>query len=232
MSTTYFFNSEGDVYGINQNTTLYAQNLSPVNENEYDYVITLPINMNSQLFSTKTYQQNASNADLYDVVLTLDQGAFNTAYDTSAMVNDKSDLGQGIMTTEKVEVRILEILALKIFGHARARAAIANDNTITNSIKSDLFNHLNNVVQAHKNDIFNQYAQLDLVEMNANDVNATVNFNFDADTLAFPGFLNGSLSGVPDTISADLANGPAEGNGGNQLINGLYNVPILFKFTT
>lgn len=231
MSTTYFFNDAGDVYGINQNTTLYAQNLNPVNESAFDYVITLPINMNSQLFSTKTYQQNASDANTYDVILTLDQNAFNTAYVNSAMVNDRSDLGQGIMTTESVEVRILEILALKIFGHARARAAIANDSNITATIQADLFNHLNNVVQNHKNDIFNQYVQLDLAELNANDVNAAVNFNFDSDTLAFPGFLNGTITGIPNSVSADLANGPVEGNGGNQLVNGLYNVPILFKFT-
>jgi hypothetical protein len=86
-------------------------------------------------------------------------------------------------------------------------------------------NHVNNVLQSHKNDIFNQYVQQDLPQLNANDVNEPVNFNFLDDSLAFPGYIAGSLVDLPN-LSDDLKNGPMDGHA---MVNGVYNVPILIK---
>jgi hypothetical protein len=144
------------------------------------------------------------------------------------MTNSASNLATGILGTgTTIGTRVLEILALKIFGHARARAAIANDSDIVAGIASDLANHVQNVVTAHRNDIFNQYVQQDLAELNANDVDAPVSFNFQQDTLVFPGYVAGSLVNKAG-LSPELLNGPVDMSG-HMVANGDYNVPILLR---
>ena len=235
MSATYFYNSEGDSFGINRNADLYANNVSPVNLQEYDYVITLQGALDN-LFSTRTYQQNASNMNEVDINLVLDHNAFNTMFNNTEMVNAGASITSGVLTASQCDfnTRVLEVLAIKIFSHGRARAAISNDTDIISGIQNALYAHIGNVITAHKHDIFNQYVQQDLPELNNNDVpelnnnnvvNTPVNFNFSNDTLAFPGYINGSLVDLAN-LSDDLKNGP---NDGHALVNGLYNVPILIK---
>lgn len=228
---TYFFNDANDSFGINRNADLYANNVTPVNLQEYDYVITLQGALDS-LFSTKTYQQSADNINNndmnnVDVTLTLNNTAFDDMFYNTAMSNAAASITSGVLGSGACDfnTRVLEILAIKIFSHGRARAAIANDSEIIAGIRNDLYNHVNNVVQAHKHDIFNQYVQQDLPQLNADDINSPVPFNFSNDTLAFPGYINGSLVDLAN-LSDDLKNGPVDGHA---LVNGLYNVPILIK---
>ena len=223
---TYFFNDANDTFGINRNTDLYANNVSPINLQEYDYVITLSGALDT-LFSTKTYQQNGGDMNEVDLTLELNQNSFNDMFNHTGMANAGATIVSGVSAPDSVDfnTRVLEVLAIKIFSHGRARAAISNDTDIINAIKSDLYMHVSNVVAAHKHDIFNQYVQQDLPELNNNDVNVPVNFNFSNDTLAFPGFIAGSLVDLAN-LSDDLKNGP---NDGHAMVNGLYNVPILIK---
>ena len=225
MSYTYFLN---DVFAVEQDTALYAQNGVAPNLNEYDYIVTLPCNLRD-MFSAMTYQQNSQDANLFNVDLTINDSALNSTIAASNMVQQASNLATGIVATNTVgfDTRVLEILALKIFGHARARAAIANDTTITATLNSDLSNHVHNVVSTHKDDIFCQYVQQDNPDLNANDVNAPVDFNFASDYIAFPGYVAGSLIDQPN-LSADLLNGPAD-QSTHSLVNGAYNVPILIR---
>lgn len=223
---TYYFNDANDTFGINRNTDLYANNVAPVNLQEYDYVITLSGALDS-LFSTKTYQQNGADMNQVDLTLSLNQSSFNEMFNNTAMVNAGATISSGILggIVCDFNTRVLEVLAIKIFSHGRARAAISNDTDIITAIKDSLYMHVSNVVAAHKHDIFNQYVQQDLPELNNNDVNVPVNFNFSNDTLAFPGFIAGSLVDLAN-LSDDLKNGP---NDGHAMVNGLYNVPILIK---
>lgn len=223
---TYFFNDANDTFGINRNTDLYANNVSPVNLQEYDYVITLSGALDT-LFSTKTYQQNGEDMNQVDLSLSLNQTSFNEMFNYTEMVNAGANITSGILGANSCDfnTRVLEVLAIKIFSHGRARAAISNDTDIINAIKDSLYMHVSNVVEAHKHDIFNQYVQQDLPELNNNDVNVPVNFNFSNDTLAFPGYISGSLVDLAN-LSDDLKNGPVDGHA---MVNGLYNVPILIK---
>ena len=226
---TYFFN---DMMTIDRNTSLFVTN--PIDEGtNYDYVISLNNYILADLFDTKTYQQNINDIDNVDINFVINQSIFNDSFNSTSMSTTRS-LINGVEQTTDIGTRILEILALKIFGHAKARAAIANDSDIIDNLSSQLYNHFNNVVQNHKYDIFNQYVNYDFPDLNANDSLITQDFNFDNDIISFPGLLSGHLydnsSGVQTGISSFLNNGPTSGiQNDTQLIDGVYNVPILFK---
>ena len=227
MSFNYYFNDPSDWFSINRNADLYAQNGALPNLNEFDYILDISGVLND-MFNTKTYQQNSEDANLYNVSLVVNADYVVNMTANTNMVNSASNLATGIVgSNTTVGTRVLEILALKIFGHARARAAIANDSDIVAGIASDLANHVQNVVSAHRNDIFNQYVQQDLAELSANDVNEPVSFNFQNDTLIFPGYVSGSLVNKAG-LSAQLLNGPADMSG-HMVANGDYNVPILLR---
>ena len=227
MSFNYYFNDLSDWFGIERDADLYAENGAVVNDQEFDYILDLTGVLND-MFNTKTYQQNGANADLYDVNLTINTDYVVNMAANTGMANSASNLATGILSgSATIGTRVLEILALKIFGHARARAAIANDNAIVAGLANDLANHVQNVVTAHRNDIFNQYVQQDLAELNANDVNVPVSFNFQNDTLVFPGYVTGSLVNKGQ-LSPELLNGPDDMST-HTVANGDYNVPILIK---
>ena len=239
LTQTYFFS---DVFAIDRNTALYVAPSTDAGA-DYDYIISLDASTLSQFFTTSTYTQNANNLNSVDVTLTLNDAALNAAIDASSMTSPtgtgtggKRSLLNGVESSLGVDTRILEILALKIFGHARARAAIANDTEIIAGLKYDLFNHIHTIVSDHKNDIFNQYVNYDLAAMNTNDIDVAVSFEFTNDMLSFPAYLNGSLynsanaAGGVGEVSAALKNGPDSGDANDtKLENGLYNIPILFK---
>lgn len=220
MTTTYFFDEK---FAINKNTEIYAQNTTTIDNSSYDYIITLQGSLDG-LFNNHSYIQNSTNPNQVDITLALNTTAFNTRYNTTIMTNGSDALTYGIESDLDFNTRVLEILALKIFGHARARAAISNDTTIIDGIQLNLSNHLNSIFETHKHDIFNQYIQTDNPNINTNDINNPVTFNFSDDFLAFPGYIAGQLN-TPG-LSASLNNGPT---GGSALVNGTYNIPILIK---
>jgi hypothetical protein len=195
------------------------------NYNNYDYVLQINMEMNNIMFSTKTYQKNSINNNIYDINLILNQDNFNNYYNNAKLIQGNINANiLGINNTTTFDNRILEILALKIFGHARARAPISNDTDIYANVKNSLFNHINNTIQSHKNDIFNEYNTLGLVETDPNEPFKIFNFNFINDSFAIPAYIDGQLLG---NLSDNLKNGPTGGL--NNLINGLYNIPILIN---
>ena len=136
---------------------------------------------------------------------------------------------------------MLEIMAIKIFGHAKARAAIYNDsdfyknNSNVGSIINKLIDGIQNGITDKKNDIFNIYVDSDRIQYDAvgdqlyNDIDTAHNFNFNNTSWSFPVYLKGSLlDSISSSITGNLNNGPIVG--GNTLINGSYNIPILVIF--
>ena len=181
---------------------------------------------------------NSSNNILtnqVDVALVFNTDYYNgvsatTGYNNIGILGGKTtvqSLGmQGLENGLDFGTRVLEILAIKIFGHARARSAISNDTTITSNIKENLSNHFINVINKYKYSIFNQYVQTDNPNINTDDITAPVEFNFQQDILSFPGFIVGNLDDK-SRLSNDLLAGPNVG--GNLMVNGEYNIPILIR---
>lgn len=193
------------LYGSNEGTIL--------DETNYDYII--DINSNN-LFDNKYYQLNPNNTNEVNIVLDMNQEIFLESLNNTKMKNMGSALSLGIESGLSYETRLLEILALKIFGHAKARAAIYNDTDIINNASNNLFNRFNELIIEHSVDIFNQY-----IYSKNNNYNNIENFNFSNHKFAFPIHLKGSL---------DVnKNGPVGGI--NQIINGKYNIPLLVRLT-
>lgn len=226
MSIEYFFNSVNDTFGINANAALYVAPSNVVSLANYDFVIKLTGQMNDY-FNTKTYQQNSLDINAVNIKLETNNDFYNIGYfNTTMSLGTFSFNDNGIETYTSFNTRILEILALKIFGHARARAAISNDTEITVGIQSNLQNHIITVLNTHSQNIFNQYVNQDLPELNQNDINQPVNFNFQNDVFSFPGYIVGSLIDKQNLSNA-LLNGVA--GGFTDMVNGDYNIPILIR---
>jgi hypothetical protein len=122
--------------------------------------------------------------------------------------------------------RILEIVAHKIFGHAQARAAIANDGDFE-SLADSVIDGMNNSLNSMKGDIYAQYVYYRrAVPPTNHNMNLPIPFDFDHSTFKFPILIQGKLVG--EAINA-LKNGPIVG--GTQLVNGEYNIPFILSFT-
>jgi hypothetical protein len=239
MSNSIFINN---LLTINQDTDVYG---AVINVGEYDYVITLNTlgytegNI-TDLFSNATYKQNSVNPNMVDINLTI-LDSLNFA-DWNSTINNQpiatispglANIGFGtfLVSNQRLGDLFLEIIAHKLFGHAQARAAIRNDTEFYFH-DSQIWNHigssfnLNNI----KYDIFNQYIVMGRYE-NTEDINTYINFNFQDLTMDFPLYFSGNI-GVDQSLTPDernnLLNGPVVG--GNQIINGAYNIPILLRF--
>ena len=88
------------------------------------------------MFNTKTYQQNSSNQDAVDIVLDFNSLKFQESVSGTATTGNVGGLSwdasvtnaRGMSTdASSLGFRLLEISAFRIFDHALARAAIAND---------------------------------------------------------------------------------------------------------
>ena len=223
ISRNYFFNEP--LY-FTKSIGVFSKHSIP-DIGEYDYIIKLNMSLND-FFITRSYQQNQNDINNIDITFNVNQDNFNLAYNNTLMDSNRDALIKGSEYVTSCDTRILEIIALKIFGHAKARTAIKNDTSIISGIKHNLFNFFNNIVQNYKTNIFNQYVQYDLVDLNNNDINEPINFNFTNDVIDFPGYIHGSLLDT-NQLSSNLLNGPTSGNS-SSLINGVYNIPILIKF--
>jgi hypothetical protein len=235
-----FFVNEAIV--VDQNTAVYGE-VPVVDETAYDYILDIDIGSNTlnDLFSTRVFlqnsaEQNTAGENTYDVNLLINNDFVSAVLggnnvDLSSQMTDVT--GKAAYSTidssasQQLGLRLLEVMATKIFGHARARAAISND-TAFYEIKSRLAEALHDAVANKRNDIFNQYVQYDRIEENTgNDVTANGVFNFKATRFEIPLFLNGAMESSL-SAPADLLNGPDVG--GEQVINGVYNIPMLLKF--
>ena len=207
MSYYYY---ENDSFLINK----YQQSTNPIIYNEFDYTITLNGSYND-LFNTK-YFQYKNNNNIF-INLQINNDYFNNIFQNTLMETETNSQFNDVIYSTSFNTRILEILALKIFGNASARCAFSNDTQIINNLQNNLLNHVNRVIQNHKYDIYNQYNK-NLIEYDT--IYDKINFNFYNSALAFPGFIQGKLS-YPIIPKVNM--------GISKVVNGEYNIPILIK---
>lgn len=240
--STYFVNSP---FAVNQNTSVYAQNV--LDTNYYDYIMTANIssiwsnNMNT-LFNTRSFQEDTINMNKYNVYLDTNADAIDSLLSNNTIMltstNSEITSANAYNTLDNAPrplgLRFLEIIATKVFGHAKARAAIANDsdfykrNNITGSVMQQITKGIHNAVVNKRNEIFNMYVAYDRIQDNNNDdVYTTSTFNFANTEWSFPFRLGVSVDDLGFPTDA-LNNGPNVG--GVHFINGTMSVPILLKF--
>jgi hypothetical protein len=266
--STFFINSP---FTVTQNASLYAQNGLTATISSYDYILNINVTAagfsGNQLFSYANYQQGLLNNGIVNTN-SLNNVALNLAFNntvlntfllgnytniTSANSNVTNTFAYNTLNTanQQLPFRILEIVATKIFGSAKAQSAIYNDTdfyapfTVANSMLNQIQNGINNVIQNTQMqlNIFNIYVGLDRIETqttnnvnSTNDVTLPANFNFQNTIWDFPIFLQVNLfdaSVVNGTAYSNLAllnNGPNVG--GVQLASGSMNIPLLVRFYT
>jgi len=225
MSFSYYFD---EPFLINSQTQLYAEPNKLVDTNIYDYIITFNT-MFDTFFNSKTYKQDPQSPNNVDIDFSISSNEYINIYQNTKMQPTETNAYiYGSMDTIDFSTRILEILALKIFGHAKARAAINNDTDIVNGLQNDLYNHIGSMLDRHKHNIYNMYVYQDLQDLKQDDVDSPPNFNFNYDKIAFPGYIKGSLSNK-NLLSSSLMNGPVHGI--NSVVNGDYNIPILLMIS-
>jgi hypothetical protein len=192
----------------------------------WDYDIQVNLTQ-AELFEIANYRQVSGSNNEYTVVLNVNNDSTNTQLDTTGIAPNTGRRFLGFETSDTAGARLVEILAMKLFGHAKARAAIENDTEVAANqtlIAQGLFNSFT----TDRNDIFGQYVNLDLVERDANntngynDVDGTRNFNFSGVAFEVPLRVLGAV----DAASADIVkNGPTD-VGGALVESGSYNVPL------
>ncbi len=251
MSDNFFVNAP---FNVTQDTALYSQTITT--PNTYDYIFTINTlssaslggrfpTMN-ELFSTRLFQQSNSNENSvgenkYDVNIQVNASKLEYLLYSNdcVMINSiqtsvVSNNAYGTLDTgsnKLLGLRFLEVVATKVFGHARARAAIENDQDFYKNSTGSLIKQISDGVQSgfntKKDDIFNMYVSYDRVEDNKNDdVNVPSDFNFQGTTWEFPICLKSTLVGTGDMTELNL--GPDVG--GNRLTAGSMAVPILLRF--
>lgn len=251
MADNFFVN---EPFVVSQNASLYAET-AVTNDTVYDYILSININAASwssmnELFNARTFKQTTGTQNQVDennVVLNLgaNLAALNTLLYTtdavaisSTMTSVSGNAAYSTLTSGQklLGLRFLEVVATKVFGHAKARAAIANDTEFytplatAGSIINQVATGINSALTNKAADVFNKYVAYDRVQdNNQNDVDAEVNFNFDNTNWEFPIYFESTIQDIgADANMGELNNGPSVG--GNQLTNGSMNVPILLRF--
>jgi hypothetical protein len=260
MSDNFFVN---DPFAISLNAQIYAETVS-TNLANYDYVFDINVGaggwstmntlFNSRYFVQNSGAQNTSGENLVDLGLNANLDSLNALLYgnnavaiSSTMTSVSSNAAYSTLTAgEKLlGLRFLEVVATKVFGHAKARAAIANDTEfyLDRSVAASLINQIasgiNNSLVNRKLDIFNVYVTYDRVQLNVNtnnengefnaDAEANKLFNFDTTSWEFPIYFDSTVANNNGVANLDLLNnGPNVG--GNQLLSGSMNVPILLRF--
>jgi hypothetical protein len=238
---TFFIN---ELFTVSQNTSTHAQTV--LDSYQYDYIMTANINdiwggdMNV-LFNNRNFQENTESMNGFNILLQTNSLAIDSLLSNNTIslssLNSEIIAATAYNTLEARQtplgLRFLEIIATKVFGHAKARAAIANDSDfykrsdIVGSVMSQITNGINNAVVNKRNEIFNMYVAYDRIQdNNMDDVYTNAVFNFYNTEWSFPLHF---IVNIADIGQFDLLNnGP--NMGGTQFINGHMNVPVLLKF--
>ena len=204
------FQIPGD-FNITQDAELFVMDISSISNKKYHWLINCGNTLND-MFTTKTYTESGTNNEEYNIVLTINNTQVESwltstpglTYEaTGTSTND-----QGIeATASNFNFRLLEMVALEIFGHAKARAAIGNDQAFSNYenvVSGHLYNSFTDN-QTLRNEFFEQYVQLDRSELNGNDVDGTLNFNLANASFYVFGFLSGNvLDATNSTVTSNI----------------------------
>ena len=218
--TAVQYNANGEIYDT-----------APSNLPSYDYILNFTSGSLNNLLAGSKYQQNSVNSGQVDINMVVNA---TLPDQISCVMNNIGVSTAGSFSSGSVGEALLEILAIKLFGNTQARSAIQNDNNyvsntgLSNSnLASDIANSLNNALQNDSSDIFNQYVHAGTYEnINSNDVNKSMDFNFSGLNLAVPMWFNGSVTS--NGVLLSNYNGPNVG--GNKVLNGNYSIPLLLVF--
>jgi len=184
-------------FSITQNAELYVMSQNTLSASKYHWIINCGSTLNT-LFNTRTYTENTANSSFYNTTLitnnTQIESLLNTntlSYDTTGNAGSTATI-MGLEPTATFNLRLLEMAALEIFGHAKARAAFSNDSSFINhhtTVSNHLFNSFN--TESIRNTFFEQYVQLNRIS--GADVGESATFNLAETSLFVYGNLNGNI---------------------------------------
>ena len=264
MSDHFFVNES---FTISQTANIYSNNLPFVNTDIYDYILDININgvwdsMNN-LFAERRFMTETTynDANTYDYIhlnvnrenlaslLETSNTVLITSTQTSVYSSHSSVHATLSGSPELSGFRFLEMVAIKVFGHAKTKIAIENAdeyyvndyvdaNTAVNSLIGQIAKGIFNSVTNLKQELMNEYIQTDRIEDNsANAVLTNVNgfprpfmeYNFNDTVWEFPIVFHTELATTGNDTISELNNGPDVG--GAVLTNGSVNVPVLLRFS-
>lgn len=205
-----------------------------------DYVLNIDLGSLSantdSLFTTATYVQNSNDPNTVDVILLTNNDMINTLIGSSRFDTNLSTNILGVSTAPvSVQMRLLEIIALKLFDRADIRAPIKNDSTF---LGFDITTAVSTVLNGDANFIFGEYVAAG--KTTQNDVgNTPVTFNFSDISIQIPVYLQGKVN-LMNLMNADGANSDSnsltfitgntrDGSSINRT-DGTYKIPIGLKF--
>jgi hypothetical protein len=234
MATDVVYNIDftvNEFITLTQNARLASN--APMVALNIDYSLTLEVADLAALFPV-TYQQNAANAELFDIDVSMNPVTLET-YLSSATANwavarvNASVVQSGLTASNELPMAILETIALRVFGSGNARAAIVNDKAIDAEVlshKSDFLTVLTN----HKDDLFRSY--VDSGRIAAGDVTQSQLMNLANTHISFPMWVTGSILNPSGTVLSvyPYADGYASYGGYGVMADGSYNIPIIVKF--
>jgi len=264
-TTDHFFIN--DPFTISQTATMFSQSLALPYTNQYDYILDININsvwdsMNNLFTERRFMTEFTHNDSNYDSVhLNVDRTSLASLLTTANVVSISSDNESiyldhagvyGTLDNQNGQLagfRFLEIVATKIFGHAKTKIAIENSNeyyindyvnanTAVNSLIGQIAKGIFNSVITKKIDIMNDYIATDRLEDNTHNApliningypHPFMEFNFNDTVWEFPIVFHTELSSTSNIYIDELNNGPDVG--GTRLANGSVDVPVLLRFS-
>ena len=212
---------------VNFNTNTYTSSSVLIQEKynpeSFDYNITINTSGQKQtLFNTATYLYTSISTPpvfTFNLSLTNISSFLSSSSSLTSRSNSLTIINGLESSLRPFGERLLEIVAIKIFGHPKARAAISNDNSFYNitQLSTKVFDTLNN----QRNELGNYY--MGIYDIQPNSTSQTINVN--NFNIIFPFFLNGATQKSSINL---FRNGPNVG--GSLLVNGQYNIPLLLTF--
>ena len=185
-------------FSITQNAELYVMSQNTLLTSKYHWIINCGSTLNT-LFTTRTYIENTPNTSSYSTTLITNNTQIESllttnglSYDTTGNAGSSATVMGLVEPTANFNLRLLEMAALEIFGHAKARAAFSNDssfNNFQNIVSNHLFTSFS--TESIRNTFFEQYVQLNRIS--GADVNVSATFNLAETSLFVYGNLNGNI---------------------------------------
>jgi hypothetical protein len=119
---------------------------------------------------------------------------------------------------------LLEVIAIKLFGNAKAVTAILNDSDFNSDILyTNIANGLMSSLVVDTDYIFSEYIKNGKISP-SETFTSPQNFDFSNSSFTFPLYLSGS---IPTILGPKLQNGSSLVTVGSKINNFSYNVPIL-----
>ena len=226
--TTFNFALPGN-FTVTQNASLYIMDMSTLETRRYQWIIDCGSNLNT-MFNTRTYTQTSGNNQAYNVNLTVNVTQVNLWLNgTPGLTWDISTPGTiyGLETSgpRNFNFRLLEMAAFEIFGHAKARAAIANDN-LFDSLHGSVTNHISDTfsIQSTRNNFFEQYVEINRY-YNSDDITGTVSFNLASTSVYVLGYLNGNICDATTPLTTGTV-----GSSTSIFLKNNYTAPMRIQF--